>query len=308
MCRALSLEERRNFISDVPAEISLTRACEILNLNRSSWYYKPVEQPSVDEVIIMNQIHDIWLDKQFLGYRRVTLALHKKGVQINHKRVLRLMRTMGIQAIYPKPNLSTLGKRELIYPYLLKDVDINEPNKVWAVDITYLKIDGGFMYLFAIIDVYSRYIVGWEISNTLETNFCLGALESALKVAYPDIINCDQGCQFTSHAWCDFLTEKEIRISMDGKGRCYDNIFIERFWRTLKYEEIYLKSYDDVSELKREVQKYIDYYNNERPHQSLGYKTPLQVFKEAADPYKFLNFYGDHDIELKSSIKCELTV
>lgn len=292
MCGALSLEERRAFISEVPNQISIQRACEILNLNRSSWYYKPIEQPSLAEVIIMNKIHDIWLDKQFLGYRRVTLALQAKGIPINHKRVLRLMRTMVIQAIYPKPNLSKLGKRELIYPYLLKDIEINEPNKVWAVDITYLKIDGGFMYLFAIIDVYSRYIVGWEISNTLETSFCLSALESSLKKAYPDIINCDQGCQFTSHAWCDFLTEKEIRISMDGKGRCYDNIFIERFWRSLKYEEIYLKSYDNVSELKCEVQKYMDYYNNERPHQSLGYKTPCYVFNESVDRYKFLSFSG----------------
>lgn len=304
----MSLDIKREFLSQAPESISLVRVCEILGINRSSLYYHPVEQPSLDEVVIMNRIHDIWLDKQFLGYRRITKALQGEGYDINHKRVLRLMRLIGIQAIYPKPNLSKLGSRKLVYAYLLKDIEINEPNKVWAVDITYLKVQGGFIYLFAIIDIYSRYIVGWEVSNTLDTYFCISALESALNKAFPDIINCDQGSQFTSNAWCDFLTDHEIRLSMDGKGRCFDNIYIERFWRTLKYEEIYLKSYTSVSELKLAVSEYINYYNNERPHQSLGYQTPYDVFMGSDDLYKFLsNDYASKEKE-KSSLKCEITV
>lgn len=308
MCRALNLDQKRELLGKAPSSMSIQAACNILNLNRSSVYYTPSDQPSLEEVVIMNKIQDIWLDKQFLGYRRITRALYKRGYTVNHKRVLRLMRLMGIQAIYPKPNLSKLGERKLVYPYLLKGLDIVEPNQVWAVDITYLKIHGGFMYLFAIIDIYSRYIVGWEISNTLDTSFCINALNSALLKGYPNIINCDQGSQFTSALWCDHLTKHDIRLSMDGKGRCYDNIYIERFWRTLKYEEIYLKSYDNVTELKQEVGAYINYYNHEREHQSLGYKTPFEVFEKTEDSFKFLNGYSSKNEKVRSSLNCEFTV
>ena len=187
---------------------------------------------------------------------------------------------MGLQAIYTKPRTSVRNKEHKIYPYLLRDVEIVHVNQVWATDITYIKLDSGFVYLIAVIDLYSRYILGWTLSTTLDTCFCLEALEDALEKGTPRIFNTDQGCQFTSDNWITALTDQGIAISMDGKGRCMDNIYVERLWRTIKYEEVYLQAYDCVSEARRSLGKYIEFYNNERPHQSLDYSTPAEIFFE----------------------------
>ena len=203
------------------------------------------------------------------------------GLLVNEKRVLRLMRLVGIKSIYPKPNLSRNNTEHKCFPYLLRNITIMEVNHVWMVDITYLKIGTRFVYLVALIDVYSRYIVGWSLSYELDTENCLDALKLALKLGKPAIINSDQGCQFTSNEWIAALTEIYIRISMDGKGRCKDNIYIERFWRTIKYEAYYLNEYSTFTELYLGIKEYIEFYNNERPHQSLGYKTPKMIYDGA---------------------------
>jgi putative transposase len=199
---------------------------------------------------------------------------------VNRKRVQRLMAWGGIQAIYPGPNTSRRNKRHAIHPYLLRDLSITRPNQAWMVDITYLRMAGGFMYLVALIDVYSRYIVGWTLSNTMDTAFCIDALKLGLAEACPEIINSDQGCQFTSSDWIDFLREWKIKISMTGKGRCLDNVYIERFWRSFKREEFYLNEYGSVKELSKAIEAYIEFYNRRRWHQSLGYKTPAAVYFE----------------------------
>jgi putative transposase len=226
-------------------------------------------------------IREIWERYPFYGYRRITKELQaNKGIKINRKRVQRLMTWGGIKAIHPGPNTSKRNKRHAVYPYLLRNVEIKRPNQTWMVDITYLRMPNGFMYLVAIIDVYSRYIVGWSLSNTLETHFCIDALKLGLSHGIPEIINSDQGCQFTCQDWIHFLSGWDIKISMTGKGRCTDNIFIERFWRSLKREEFYLNEYKSVKELRKAICAYIEFYNLERWHQSLGYKTPASVYLE----------------------------
>jgi len=196
----------------------------------------------------------------------------------------------GIQAIHPGPNTSKRNQLHATHPYLLRDIEIIRPNQAWQVDITYLRMPNGFMYLVALIDVYSRYVVGWSLSNTLETDFCIDALKSGLTIAEPEIINSDQGCQFTSEDWVNFLHEWGIKISMTGKGRCSDNIYIERFWRSLKREEFYLNEYKSVKELRKAISAYIEFYNRERGHQSLGYKTPAEVYFEQERKALFINF------------------
>ncbi len=252
-------------------------------MNRSTVYYKPIEVAQVD-IILMNVIREIWSCIPQYGYRRITRELRAMGYKVNRKRVYRLMQIMGIQAIYPKPKTSMPNKEHDVYPYLLGDLCINRVNQVWCVDITYLKVGNGFMYLVALIDVYSRYIVGWELSNTLEADFCIEMLNCALKKAKPEIVNSDQGCQFTSDDWIKVLKANKIDISMDGKGRCLDNIYIERFWRSLKYEDFYLNDYQTVSELRSGIKSYIEFYNHRRWHQSLDYKTPSQVYFENGIP------------------------
>jgi putative transposase len=229
----------------------------------------------------MNLIRDIWLAYPFYGYRKITIILRRDyKKEINKKRVLRLMQEAGIQAIYPKPKLSMGNKAHKVYPYLLKDMRITKPNQVWMVDITYLKLNGRFIYLVALIDVYSRYIVGWNLSFDLDTANCLNALEMALKQGKADIVNSDQGTQFTSGDWIDALNDYGIQISMDGKGRCIDNIYIERFWRTIKYEAIFLNDYEDYKALYDGVKNYIKFYLEERPHQALNYRTPKELYFE----------------------------
>jgi len=261
-------------------KLSLKRQCELLKVNRSTLYYRRQDALSDTDIEMMNRIRDIWLVRPFYGYRRIHAALTLQGRTINHKRVQRLMQRMEIKAIYPRPRTSDAGHCPYVYPYLLPELSIHRPDVAWGVDITYLKVCGGVMYLVAIIDIYSRYIVGWRLSNTLETQYSLEALSEGLCLATPDVVNSDQGSQYTSEDWVSTLQEHGILVSMDGKGRCLDNITIERFWRSLKYEEVYLKAYDTVPELRESLRAYIEFYNTERPHQSLGYKTPKSVYFE----------------------------
>jgi putative transposase len=227
----------------------------------------------------MNEIHEIWMKTPFYGYRRITAELRNLGYAINRKRVQRLMNQMKIRALYPKPKTSRANQQHEKYPYLLTDLEINRPDQVWATDITYIPMDRGFLYLVALIDLYSRYIVAWNLSNSLETEFCLSMLESALTKGKPDILNSDQGCQFTSERWTDQLHTNGIRISMDGKGRCMDNIYIERFWRSLKQEEIYLNPPDTVSQARQNIHDYMQFYNHRRFHQALKYQTPAALYE-----------------------------
>lgn len=258
--------------------LSFRKQCELLALNRSSFYYQ-TKAREIDEITLMNLIQDSWLAHPFYGYRKITVELNRQGVAVNRKRVQRLMRVMNIQALKRKPNTSKGNKEHKKYPYLLNDMEITQCNEVWMIDITYLRSQTGFQYLVALIDVHSRYVVSWSLSDKLDTNNCLQALSMALgKSRIPKIINSDQGSQFTSDDWVNALRQAGIEISMTGKGRCHDNIFIERFWRSLKHEEIYLNDYDNVVELKKSIKNYIDFYNLQRPHQSLDYKTPAELY------------------------------
>jgi putative transposase len=249
-----------------------------LGLNRSTLYYKAKKEPA-DNVGLLNEIREVWERYPFYGYRRITKELYSRGFKVNKKRVQRLMALAGITAIYPGPNTSKRNKLHAIHPYLLGDLTITRPNQVWMTDITYLRMNQGFVYLVALIDVHSRYVVAWRLSNTLETSFCIDALKDGLLIAKPDIVNTDQGCQFTSKDWIEFVRDKAgIRISMTGKGRCLDNVYIERFWRSFKWEEFYLNDYDNMRELKEAIRDYIEFYNYRRWHQSLGYKRPAEVY------------------------------
>jgi putative transposase len=272
-----SRQWRGQLIETSPEELSLRRCCELLGLNRSTLYYQE-KRADISDIDLLNLIRDIWERCPFYGYRRITQELKANGNKVNRKRVQRLMVLGGIQAIYPGPNTSKRNKKHAVYPYLLRDLNITQANQAWMIDITYLRMPNGFMYLVALIDVHSRYVVGWSLSNTLETGFCIDALKWGLSNAKPDIINSDQGCQFTSEEWIDFLREQGIKVSMTGKGRCTDNIYIERFWRSFKCEEFYLNEYQSVSELKKAISAYIEFYNQRRRHQSLEYKTPAEVY------------------------------
>ena len=270
-------EQRGGYLADSTGKLSLRRRCELLGMNKSTLYYQGKAQ-SLDDVAVLNSIRDIWMRYPFYGYRRITQELRSEGVEINRKRVQRLMRLGGICALYPGPNTSRRNKLHAIHPYLLRDMRINEVNQAWMVDITYLRMAKGFMYLVALIDVHSRYVVGWSLSNTLDTSGCVEALKMALVIGKPDIINSDQGCQFTSDEWVNYLHVAAIKVSMTGKGRCLDNVYIERFWRSFKQEEFYLNEYDSVKVLRKAISAYIEFYNHKRWHQSLGYKTPGELF------------------------------
>jgi putative transposase len=275
-------------------DISIRRQCELLGLNRSSYYYQPnraVSIPRIVSVHFTNPIMDteenlrymVLIDQQYMkrpfyGSRRMATALKEMGYSVNRKRIQRLMRQMGIQAIYPKPRLSLSQKEHKIYPYLLRDVCVDHVDQVWCADITYIPLRHGFVYLVAILDWYSRFVLSWQLSNTLDTAFCLEALEEALKIGEPEIFNTDQGSQFTSLAFTGRLKEAEIKISMDGRGRVFDNIFIERLWRSLKYEDIYIRDYQTVLELSAGLDRYFRFYNHERPHQALEDETPARVY------------------------------
>ncbi len=262
-----------------PKSPTLSRQCQLLELNRSSIYYTQTgTMGNRFEIDLMNEIHELYVRLPFYGYRRITAELKRRGHAINHKHVQRLMQKMNLQAIYPKPRLSTPNRSHTVYPYLLSGFEIQAPNEVWSTDITYIKLPVGFVYLIALIDWFSRYVVSWTLSTTLEVEPCVAMLKSSLQGALPKIVNSDQGSQFTSPSWTEVLKHHEIEISMDGKGRCMDNILIERLWRTIKYEEVYLKSYDTVTEARQNLKNYLAFYNQERLHQSLGYKTPAEVY------------------------------
>lgn len=252
----------------------------MLKVNRSSTYYKKQNIEDSDDALIMNEIRDLYGQFPFYGYRKIHEQLREKGYLHNQKRTKRLMRLMDLQAVYPKKKTTFFSKGSLVHPYLLKGLDIVRPNQVWQVDITYIKIRGGFIYLVCLIDVFSRKIMGWSISQFLETKSCLQALENALAEGTPEIINSDQGCQFTSDDWVAKINQIGAKISMDGKGRWADNIYIERFWRSLKYEMVYMFSFDTIAQAHIAIEKYIVFYNAQRPHQSLKYKTPDFVYSQ----------------------------
>lgn len=262
-------------------ELSVVRQCELLGLNRSGAYYEPVGESAMN-LELMRLLDEQYTKTPFDGSRRLTAWLQRQGHKVNRKRVQRLMRKMGIEAIYPRPQTSRSNEEHTVYPYLLRDVAIVRPNQVWATDITYIRMRRGFVYLVAILDWFSRYVLAWQLSNTLDRGFCLEALDAALAKATPEIFNSDQGCQFTSNDFTARLIAADVRISMDGRGRCFDNIFTERLWRTVKYEEVYINDYDRVSDVYASLQRYWTFYNTERIHQALDYKTPQEVHFLAA--------------------------
>lgn len=272
----LSIEAKRKLIEPDHAGLSIRRQCGLLGLNRASYYYQAAPE-TAENLRLMRLIDEEYMRHPFLGSRRIAEYLCRQGYRVNRKRIQRLMRIMGIAALYPKPKLSKRHPDDKVYPYLLRDLAITAPNQVWSTDITYVPMPDGFMYLVAVIDWYSRYVLSWQLSNTLDGWFCLEALEQALERGTPSIFNTDQGCQFTAGSFTGRLEAADISVSMDGRGRALDNVFIERLWRSVKYEDIYLQGYEDVPSLDDGLTTYFGYYNDERLHQSLGYKTPAEV-------------------------------
>ena len=256
--------------------ISTRRQCELVGLNRSTFYHTPGQESDLN-LHLMRLIDEQYMKTPFYGWPRMTACLRRQEYKVNHKRVQRLMQKMGLQAIYPKPRTSIAAKGHKVYPYLLRNLAITRPNQVWSTDITYIRMMRGFMYLVAIMDWHSRYVLAWQLSNTLDGLFCLDALDLALAQGKPDIFNTDQGVQFTAQAFTSRLEAAGIRISMDGRGRALDNVFVERLWRTVKYEHVYLHEYALVPELEKGLHEYFTFYNQERLHQSLSYQTPAEV-------------------------------
>ena len=259
-------------------------------------YYKKKEK-SADETLLVNEIYEIYAQYPFFGYRRIHMKLQERGYKHNQKKTKRLMRLMALQAIYPKKKTTFFAKGSLVHPYLLKDLEIVRANQAWQVDITYIKIRGGFIYLVCLIDIYSRKIMGWCLSQFLDTQSCIEALKKSHAQGVPEIINSDQGCQFTSEEWQSTIAEIGSKISMDGKGRWIDNVYIERFWRSLKYEIVYMYSFDTIEQARIAIEKYIKFYNEQRPHQSLDYKTPDHVYYNGLTGMNLatghINFYSE---------------
>lgn len=258
-------------------KLSISRQCDLLNVPRSSFYYKPIPETDYN-LMLMHEIDKQYLETPSAGSRSMVNYLKRKGFEINRKRVSRLTKIMGIEAMYPKPKREAWEKRYGKFPYLLKNMEISSQNHVWGTDITYIPVIGGYFYLVAFMDLYSRFVLSWKISNSLESVFCLEALEEALKFGTPSILNSDQGVQFTSHEYISFLQDKGIEISMSGKGRCWDNILVERLWRTVKYEEVYLKQYENSEDTCINIDSYLKFYNHHRPHSSLNNRTPSEVY------------------------------
>lgn len=265
--------------------IDIKRKCELLNVARSSIYYKPKEIES-DDVIIMNEIEEIYVKKPFYGYRRITVELRSKGFIVNHKKVQRLLKVMGRKAVYPTRATTIRNPDHKVFKYLLRGLKIERPNQAWQVDITYIKVKNGFVYLICLIDVFSRKIMGWTLSTFLDTPPCLQALENAFKHGLPEIVNSDQGCQFTSAAWVETLMKNSILISMVGKGRWADNVYVERLWRSIKYENVHLLSFDTVKQARIALGDYINFYNQKRWHQALNYHTPDVIYELKSIPTK----------------------
>jgi putative transposase len=255
----------------------------LLGISRSSWYYEPVAV-NEETLRLMNAMDRQYMRTPFYRAPKMTKAMQEQGFTVNHKKVERLMREMGIHAIYAGPRTSIPAKNHTIYPYLLRDVSIAAPNHVWSTDLTYIPMQHGFMYCVAVIDWFSRYVLSWDISNTQDSEFCVDVLAEALKRGRPEIFNTDQGSQFTSDKFINRLLDANIRISMDGRGRALDNVFVERLWRSLKYEDVYLHNYPTPYALRDGLSSYFDFYNNERYHESLDYQTPAEVYFASADP------------------------
>lgn len=258
-------------------KISISRQCDLIEISRASYYYESTRDDSYNQ-LIMNLIDEQFTKTPFYGVPRITAWLKIKGHEVNSKRIRRLMRKMGLEAIYPKKKLSKAHPDHKKYPYLLRDIVIDHPDHCWAADITYIRLHQGFVYLVAIMDWHSRYVLAWDIATTLDADFCTWTIERALKISRPEIFNSDQGVQFTSIDFTKILAREGVSISMDGRGRVYDNIFVERLWRTVKYEEVYLHQYLTVAEARRSLERYFHFYNTERIHESLGYKTPYEIY------------------------------
>ena len=276
-----SVDAQRALIEVGHPELSICRQCELLGLSRSSFYYEPAVE-TAENLALMKRIDRQYTDHPFYDSRRMTAWLQGEGHGVNRKRVRRLMRLMGLEAVYPKPKLSGPGRGHKVFPYLLRGVKVERPDQVWSTDITYVPLAKGFMYLAAVIDWYSRYVVAWRLSNTLDGSFCLEMLEEALALGRPEVFNTDQGVQFTAEAFTGRLLSAGVRVSMDGKGRCLDNVFVERLWRTVKYEDIYPRCYERVPQLSEGLERYFPFYNEERLHQALDYRTPAAVYRGLA--------------------------
>lgn len=272
------MNERKTMINK-DHKLPVAAQCRVLDIARSTAYYQPAPPVSAEDLDLMRQIDEIYLQWPFYGTRRMRDELHRRGFLVNRKRVQRLMRLMGLQAIYPRRRTSQPALGHRIYPYLLRGLSIDRPNQVWATDITYIPMAQGFMYLVAILDWHSRRVLSWRLSNTLDTDFCVEALEEALRrYGPPEIFNTDQGAQFTATAFTDVLKRHQVQISMDGKGRWVDNVFVERLWRSVKYEDIYLKAYETPVELRAGLDRYFRFYNTQRGHAALDRQTPDEVY------------------------------
>jgi putative transposase len=273
----MSVEQKRALIEPAHPQLSIRRQCALLGLARSTLYDQPLGA-SAENLQLMRLLDEQYTTTPFYGLRRMTAWLRGQGYTVNRKRVARLMRVMGLEALYPKPRLSQPAAGQMIYPYLLRGVTVERLNQVWSADLTYIRRQGGFVYLVAVMDWFSRYVLSWAISITMDTAFCVEALDQALGQGHPEIFNTDQGVQFTSQAFTARLKEGGIRISMDGRGRALDNVFVERLWRTVKYEEVYLRDYQTVWEARHGLARYFVFYNEERLHQALGYRPPAAVY------------------------------
>ena len=278
----MSRNQRQAMIDRDHRQLSLVRQCILLDVSRASVYYRPAP-PKAEDLELMALMDRQYLKTPFYGSRKMGVWLRGQGHLVNRKKVRHLMRLMGLEAIYRRPNTSKPAPDHKVYPYLLKGLEINRVNQVWAADITYIPMVQGFLYLVAIMDWHSRYVLAWKLSNTLDTDFCVAALEQALGKGRPEIFNTDQGAQFTSEAFTGLLLEQGVRVSMDGKGRYLDNIFVERLWRSIKYEEVYLKAYQTAAEARVGINAYLEFYDYQRPHQSLGYRTPAEMYQNGQE-------------------------
>ena len=274
--------ERLALVDHADPVVSVVTQCRLLKVARSTLYYQPVPV-SVDDLAVIRRMDELYLAHPFYGSRRMAAVLRREGWSVNRKRVRRLMRLMGLWAIYQKPNTSRQHPEHLVHPYLLRGLIIDRPNQVWCADITYIPMARGFVYLVAVMDWFSRRVLAWRVSITMDTEFCVEALRDAMeRFGQPDIFNTDQGAQFTSADFVGELAGRKVRISMDGRGRYLDNIFIERLWRSQKYEEVFLKAYGAVIEARRSIGEWLKFYNAERPHQALEYRTPREIFEDEA--------------------------
>jgi putative transposase len=274
------VEARKVLIDPSSSQLSIRRQCELLGLNRSSFYYEPAKE-TIENLRLMRRIDEQYLKTPYFGSRRMAIWLAREGEEVNRKRIQRLMGLMGLEAIHPGPRTTVRDPDHKVYPYLLRGVKIERRDQVWSSDITYIPMHQGFMYLTAVIDWYSRYVLSWSLSNSLDGRFCPETLEEALRGGKPEIFNTDQGVQYTARSFTGRLEETGVLVSMDGRGRALDNVFVERLWRSLKYEEVYLKDYRSVAELMTGLTNWFRFYNHERPHQSLKYRTPAEVYQEA---------------------------